>query len=77
MSHASNNELAGRHEEFNADYEKLKALTRGQRMSRDAMRRFIEGLDLPEEARRQLLALSPASYTGTASDQARDLPPDP
>jgi adenylosuccinate lyase len=58
-------------------YEKLKALTRGQRVGREAMRQFIEGLDLPEEARRQLLELSPATYTGTASDQARDLPPDP
>ncbi len=58
-------------------YEKLKALTRGQKVGREAMRQFIEGLDLPEEARRQLLTLSPSSYIGKAAEQVRDLPPDP
>jgi adenylosuccinate lyase len=51
-------------------YEKLKALTRGQRIGREEMRAFVAGLDIPPEARTQLLALSPASYLGNAAAQA-------
>ncbi len=54
-------------------YEKLKALTRGQKIDATAVREFIEGLDLPEAARQQLLALTPAAYTGNARQQAEDL----
>ncbi len=52
-------------------YEKLKALTRGQRIDPERLRDFIETLDLPEPARARLLALTPASYTGNAAEQAR------
>jgi adenylosuccinate lyase len=52
-------------------YEKLKELTRGQNMNRETLAEFIEGLALPKEAREQLLALTPASYTGNAAAQAR------
>ena len=52
-------------------YEKLKALTRGQRVNRETLRAFIADLAIPEEARQHLLALTPASYTGTAAAQAR------
>jgi adenylosuccinate lyase len=52
-------------------YEKLKALTRGQRVNRETLRTFIADLAIPEEARQHLLALTPASYTGTAAAQAR------
>ncbi|MEY2700208.1 MAG: adenylosuccinate lyase [Pseudomonadota bacterium] len=51
-------------------YEKLKALTRGQRVGREEMRQFIEQLDLPVEARERLLALSPRDYTGYAGQLA-------
>ena len=54
-------------------YEKLKALTRGQAITRDSMREFVATLELPEEAREALLALTPATYTGNAEDQARDI----
>ncbi|MEP5764728.1 MAG: adenylosuccinate lyase [Halieaceae bacterium] len=54
-------------------YEKLKELTRGQDMNRDTIQAFVEGLDLPEEARQALLELSPATYTGNAETQARDI----
>ncbi|MEM8561025.1 MAG: adenylosuccinate lyase [Pseudomonadota bacterium] len=54
-------------------YEKLKELTRGQRMSAELIQRFIVTLDLPEQARRDLLALTPASYTGNATDQAKTI----
>ncbi len=52
-------------------YEKLKELTRGQAMNRETLEQFINGLALPREAREQLLALTPASYTGNAAAQAR------
>jgi len=52
-------------------YEQLKALTRGQRVDADSLRRFISGLAIPEEARRALLELSPQRYTGCAEDLAR------
>lgn len=55
-------------------YEKLKALTRGQGISRDALQAFAAGLtDIPQEARDQLLRLTPAAYTGNAAQQARGL----
>ncbi|MGD9291418.1 MAG: lyase family protein, partial [Gammaproteobacteria bacterium] len=48
-------------------YEKLKTLTRGRRVGQAAIREFIDGLDLPEEARLELLQLTPAGYTGIAA----------
>jgi adenylosuccinate lyase len=52
-------------------YEKLKELTRGQAITREAIRGFVAALDLPEEARQALLELTPAGYTGNAAAQAR------
>jgi adenylosuccinate lyase len=52
-------------------YEKLKALTRGQRVDQATLRDFIAGLAIPDEAKRRLLNMTPASYTGNAADQAR------
>jgi adenylosuccinate lyase len=52
-------------------YEKLKELTRGGRVSREGMQAFIAKLDLPEEEKRRLAALTPAAYTGNAAAQAR------
>lgn len=54
-------------------YEQLKRLTRGRRIERDALREFINGLDIPVEARDRLLAMTPADYVGNAADQARDI----
>jgi adenylosuccinate lyase len=52
-------------------YEKLKALTRGQAgITRETMQDFIRGLAIPQEAKRRLLALTPATYTGNAAQQA-------
>lgn len=53
-------------------YEKLKALTRGQRISKDALHSFILDLDIPQDARERLLAMTPASYVGDAAEQARN-----
>jgi len=52
-------------------YEKLKALTRGQAITRETLSAFVSGLDMPEEARQALLALTPANYIGNAADQAK------
>ncbi|HMN45639.1 MAG TPA: adenylosuccinate lyase [Povalibacter sp.] len=54
-------------------YEQLKSLTRGQRIDAASLREFIGGLAIPEEARKGLLALSPATYTGIANRLARDV----
>ena len=51
-------------------YEQLKALTRGQGITRDSMRSFIESLALPVDAKQRLLALTPATYTGLADQLA-------
>ncbi|MDR3221434.1 MAG: adenylosuccinate lyase [Candidatus Accumulibacter sp.] len=51
-------------------YEKLKELTRGHRVSGEDLRQFVNTLDIPQTARRELLALTPWSYTGMASELA-------
>ncbi|MDR1162763.1 MAG: adenylosuccinate lyase [Candidatus Accumulibacter sp.] len=52
-------------------YEKLKELTRGNRISREAMREFVDSLAIPQEARDALLKLTPWDYTGKAAELAR------
>ncbi|MBB6244608.1 adenylosuccinate lyase [Rhodanobacter sp. MP1X3] len=52
-------------------YEQLKALTRGQGITRESMHTFISGLDLPAEAKQRLLALTPGSYIGLADELAK------
>ena len=54
-------------------YEQLKALTRGQGINAASMREFIQGLDLPEDEKQRLLAMTPGSYTGLAERMARDV----
>jgi adenylosuccinate lyase len=51
-------------------YEKLKALTRGQAITPGILAEFIQSLELPDEAKTQLLALTPGGYTGNAAQQA-------
>lgn len=54
-------------------YEKLKALTRGQKVTRQMMLDFLETLEIPENAREQLRELTPASYIGRAVKFAKDI----
>lgn len=54
-------------------YEKLKELTRGQRIDRKAFAAFIQTLDLPEDVKRNLLKLTPATYIGNASEMAKKI----
>jgi len=56
-----------------APYEQLKALTRGQEINQETLREFIRGLNLPEEAQKQLLALSPNTYIGNAVELAKKI----
>lgn len=52
---------------MDSPYERLKELTRGQRVDGAAMREFIEGLGLPEAERERLLELTPHTYVGYAA----------
>lgn len=52
-------------------YEKLKELTRGKGISPEALQTFIASLDIPEAAKKELRALTPASYIGNAAAQAK------
>ena len=54
-------------------YEKLKALTRGNVMDQATIQSFIDSLDIPDKAKAELKALTPASYIGSAEQQARDI----
>lgn len=54
-------------------YERLKELTRGQGMDRSTLLDFIDGLEIPDEAKDQLRRLTPACYTGNAEQQAKDI----
>jgi len=47
-------------------YEALKGLTRGRALSLDDLRRFVDGLDVPDPVKAELRALDPATYTGLA-----------
>ncbi len=53
-------------------YEHLKALTRGaeEHLDREHLQSFIKGLAIPDAAKHELLALSPATYTGNAARAA-------
>lgn len=52
-------------------YEKLKELTRGNKLNAAGMREFIAKQDLPAEAKAYLSELSPATYIGNAAAQAK------
>ena len=52
-------------------YEKLKALTRGQRVSREDMQAFVRTLEIPDAAKAELLALTPQTYLGKAVELAQ------
>lgn len=57
-------------------YEKLKALTRGQAMTRDMMVDFVNGNELegvPAADRARLATMTPATYTGNAAEQAKQI----
>ena len=54
-------------------YEKLKELSRGHKLSQQDIHDFVQKLDIPDQAKQDLLALSPASYIGNAAAQAKKI----
>lgn len=54
-------------------YEKLKELTRGRKVTREIMENFLDTLEIPEEAKAQLRALTPATYIGRAIELAEKI----
>lgn len=53
-------------------YDKLKKLTRGKGgINRESLHAFIHTLNIPEAEKQRLLVLTPATYTGKASELAR------
>ncbi len=54
-------------------YEQLKMLTRGKCINQDDLQRFIKDLEIPNQAKQRLLALTPAAYIGLAAHLARNV----
>ena len=54
-------------------YERVKRLSRGQRVSLEAFRDLFDELDVDEETRAELHALTPAGYTGVAAELVEEL----
>ena len=54
-------------------YEKLKELTRGHRIDAEGIREFVNKLNIPEQAKKELMELTPASYIGNAIEQAKNI----
>ncbi|KAF5185087.1 Adenylosuccinate lyase, partial [Thalictrum thalictroides] len=52
-------------------YEKLKEFTRGRAVTKESIRDFVQGLELPGEAKAYLLNLAPHTYVGRAAELAR------
>ena len=61
-------EVAAGRSSIEDPYAVLKELTRGRRVSAHDLREFIAGLDIGDAAKQRLLELTPATYTGLASD---------
>ena len=54
-------------------YEKLKELTRGKRVDAAGMQTFIDSLELPEEEKVRLKAMTPGNYIGRATKMVDEL----
>jgi len=52
-------------------YERLKELTRGKVITREAILQFIGTLEIPEAEKARLLAMTPGSYTGLGAELAK------
>ena len=62
-----------RREGDTAAYERVKELTRGQRVTLEDFRDLFDGLDVDEDVREELRALTPAGYTGVADELVDEL----
>ncbi|KAF5800125.1 putative adenylosuccinate lyase [Helianthus annuus] len=53
-------------------YEKLKELTRGKAVNKESITEFINRLEIPVEAKTELLKLTPHNYVGVAAQLVKD-----
>ena len=54
-------------------YEKLKELTRGQKITPESLATFIDTLDIPDDAKTTLKNMTPSNYIGIATQLAKDI----
>jgi adenylosuccinate lyase len=54
-------------------YEQLKALTRGEAITAEKIKMFVEGLDLPEYEKQRLRVMTPGDYVGIAPSLLRHI----
>jgi adenylosuccinate lyase len=54
-------------------YEKLKELTRGKGISREALQTFIQSLEIPDAEKTRLMQMTPANYVGIAEQLAKKI----
>ena len=54
-------------------YEKLKELSRGHKLTEADVKAFIDTLEIPKEAKDQLISLTPMNYIGNAIKQAKSI----
>jgi len=52
-------------------YERLKELTRGKTITREAIREFVQTLEIPDADKQRLLDMTPGNYIGKAVDLAK------
>lgn len=66
-------EIAAGRSQITDPYALLKDLTRGRRVGGPQLAEFVSGLDIGDAAKQRLLALTPATYTGLASQLVDEL----
>jgi adenylosuccinate lyase len=54
-------------------YEKLKDLTRGNKIEKESLRKFISSLNIPEAEKDLMLKLEPKDYIGNADLMAKNI----
>jgi len=64
-------EVAAGRSKIDNPYELLKELTRGKRLSGEALKEFVSGLAISEDAKNRLISLTPGGYIGLASELAK------
>ncbi|MDO9005062.1 MAG: orotidine-5'-phosphate decarboxylase, partial [Aquabacterium sp.] len=52
-------------------YERLKELTRGKTITREAIQQFVQTLEIPEADKQRLLDMTPGNYIGKAIELAK------
>jgi len=61
-------EIVAGHSSITDPYDVVKKLTRGKKVTAEVLAEFVDGLDISDEAKSRLRTLTPATYTGVASD---------